>query len=338
MYATYPSTFKIQDLTGQADTPMLQSINWFMRSLQKAQFLSDSPPSPSHRSRTFKFQGVGAAISSDGKLIVSQDDNVAKIWQTDGRSPNHDTAVSSNPVSIVTFSGDGRLIVSVALDNTVKLWNATTGQDLHTFSQSQKVTSVILSSDSTRLAFGTNDHTINIWDTCTHRLISAFTTHGTPASLGFSPNGNQLVSVRYSQGVMDLDLWEVATGECLASREVINRAFHKVSFSVDGTSVFLEDKGSAMGWRIQHSTDDSYSNRSPLPMEFVTLHDTLQPVSPRLYHYLQGSEWILDEKKRRVLWVPFDLRSRRNDCHGKKIVFGSYSGNVQILDFSDVEY
>jgi hypothetical protein len=139
---------------------------------------------------------------------------------------------------------------------------------------------------------------------------------------------------------MDLELFEVATGKCLAARKV-DGSIQKIIFGVDGTSVILESKDSVVSLGIssmQSTTDDNNNNRSSLPMEFVPSHNTRQPAPPHLYHYRQGSEWILDEDMRRVLWVPLDLRDKCNDFHGKKVTFGSQSGKVVIFDFSDVKY
>jgi hypothetical protein len=138
---------------------------------------------------------------------------------------------------------------------------------------------------------------------------------------------------------MHLELWDIATRKCLISVEV-DASFRKASFSVDGTSVILESKDSKTGWRLspnRSAIEDHKNNHPSHLMEFFPIPDAQQSVSPRLYHYHQENEWIVDEKERRVLWVPPDLR-HESDSYGNMVALGSQSGRVPILDFSDVRY
>jgi hypothetical protein len=89
-----------------------------------------------------------------------------------------------------------------------------------------------------------------------------------------------------------------------------------------------------------HPSDDDQDGHSSLPLEFLPLHDTEQPVSLHRHIHLQSrenSEWILDEQKRPVFWVPPDMMNG-SDCYGKKVALGTESGRVVILDFSDAKY
>jgi len=145
-------------------------------------------------------------------------------------------------------------------------------------------------------------------------------------------------------------LWEVATGECLASTQT-KRYPNKLVFDADGTSVIAKsDDNSAMEWRISPAT--TYNHTSPdgdndnrddhlsLPMVFVPIHDIHQPLSTdvpvhqRCYQW--GDTWILDEKKRRICLVLPDLRRLRKDCNGTMVALGRDNGMVTIIDISGV--
>jgi WD40 repeat protein len=322
-----------------------------MRCFEKAWIGSESLQSRRHDSEidltndanvsVFKYKGRDTAISSDGTRLTSiTDHNVVTIWQTDG--PNQHQVYTTGHhdcVRSVAVSGDGQLVASGSADCTAKLWDPTTGRCLHTFSHPYSVALVIFSPDSTLLASVASDH-IRIWDTRTHNLISTIEDASVNTRLAFSPNGNRLVSLTWNY----LELWEVATGKPLAYLYVCG-CFEKVEFGVDGTSVILEKNNDSLevvryGISPTHSSsnDDKDKHSSP-QLQFVPLHDTQQsqPVSSHLHCYRLESEWIIDEQKRRVLWVPPDLRYISNSC-GKKIALGSSSGRVAMIEVLDVRY
>ena len=337
MYATNQPTFVIHDLTGKTNTPTPKSKNWLKRCFRKAQIEllqsrrhhNEIDLAKDAKALTFKYRGDITAISSDGTRIASRTDiNTVTIWQTDGPSPTNNKTGHDSHVSGVAISGDGQLVASGSYDYTAKLWDPATGRCLHTFSHPGFVRLVKLSPDSTLLASTTSDH-IRIWDTRSHNLISTINIAGRDPLLRFSLNGNRLVSL-----TGDLKLWDVATGTCLASLDV-GRSFRKVVFGVDGTSVILESRYSVVRYGISptHSCSSNHDkdDHPSLPLKFVPLRDTRPSVSSHFYCYRQGSEWIIDEQERRVLWVPPDLRYKSDSC-GKKVALGSRSGRVVMVD------
>jgi len=303
---------------------------------------------------TFEHEGYYyTAISSDGSCIATSDGHFVRVWQTGNTSQNHDVARHHRNVYMFAFSGDGQLIASVSRDDTVKVWEATSGRCLDTFSHgyySGRI-SLTFSPDSTLLAYGGRPG-IRIRMIESHTLVSTMAVTGKPTSMQFSSDGSQLVSFSYYDHYyhgksMYLELWEVATGDCLASTQVDNH-FDTVAFAVGGDSVILTSRATQAQkrWMISPNTRDlpssnsSNGDHSLLPMSFFPLHDTQQPTSldvpSHQVYFKQYDEWILNKQKRRVCWVMPDLRGYTYDIYGEKVVMGSSNGRVTIVDISDV--
>ena len=71
----------------------------------------------------------------------------------------------SDSVRSVAFSHDSTRLASASFDNTVKIWDASSGDCLQTLGgHSHWVSSVAFSHDSTRLASASDDNMVKIWD------------------------------------------------------------------------------------------------------------------------------------------------------------------------------
>ncbi|MCA2938734.1 MAG: WD40 repeat domain-containing protein, partial [Microcystis sp. M113S1] len=77
-------------------------------------------------------------------------------------------------VSSVNFSPDGKTLVSGSDDNTIKLWNVETGQEIRTLKgHDSPVSSVNFSPDGKTLVSGSADKTIKLWNLGTDWGLSA---------------------------------------------------------------------------------------------------------------------------------------------------------------------
>ncbi len=117
----------------------------------------------------------------------------------------------SSIVKSVAFSPDGRTALSGSNDNTLKLWDVATGQELRTFTgHSGEVKSLAFSPDGRSVLSGSGDTTVKLWDLASGQEIRTFQGHsGAVRSVTFFPDGRKILSGSADKTVK---IWDIATG------------------------------------------------------------------------------------------------------------------------------
>ena len=128
---------------------------------------------------------TSVAFSLDGKKLVSGgEDSTVRLWNAiTGESIGNPLIGHEDVVNSVAFSPDGKKLVSGSgwmtmgsgKDNTVRIWDAITGEPIGNplTGHESDVNSVAFSPDSERLVSGSDDKTIRIWDATTGEPIGS---------------------------------------------------------------------------------------------------------------------------------------------------------------------
>ncbi|KAF8540104.1 vegetative incompatibility protein HET-E-1 [Trichophaea hybrida] len=135
-------------------------------------------------------------------------------------------------VRAVAFSPDSQLLASASNDNTVRLWDTSTGASRGTLEgHSDSVRAVAFSPDSQLLASASDDNTVRLWDPSTGASRGTLEGHSRSVSaVAFSPD-NQLLASASNDNI--IRLWDPSTGASRGTLEGHSDSVYAVAFSPD---------------------------------------------------------------------------------------------------------
>ena len=153
----------------------------------------------------------------------------------------------SSQVPSLSFSSDGTLLASGALDSTVILWDARKREQVATLETPAGVRSVSFSPDGSLLAAGDREGTVILWDVGTRGRIATLEGHSSEVNaVLFSPDGRTLASGSWDRTIR---LWDVARHSHIATLEDWSW-IHSVAFSPDGTHLLSGSRNRMTLWDV----------------------------------------------------------------------------------------
>lgn len=190
-------------------------------------FLEKYPKEPKGRS-------LKAEIEQALEHENTQTNFPKKTWKTEHTLTDHSDIIKS-----VAIHPDGQIFASCSLDQTIKVWNLTTGELLENLTgHSGGVTCVTFSSDGQTLASSSAnpDGTIKLWDTQTWQLKRTLKGDDWVVlsvwSIALTPNGKTLVSGHHADSTVKV--WNLETGELRHTLRGHVWAVHDVAIAPDG--------------------------------------------------------------------------------------------------------
>ena len=117
----------------------------------------------------------------------------------------------------VAFSPDGRFMISGSDDQTVKLWEVSTGREIRTFKGiGSNVTAVAFSPDGLAALSGYMNGTLALWEVSTGQKMISIKTHSRTwiQEVAFSADGQKLISCGNDRNVK---VYHVSSGMLIKS-------------------------------------------------------------------------------------------------------------------------
>ncbi len=139
-------------------------------------------------------------------------------------------------VNTLAISSDGRYLISGSADDTIKIWEMATGEEIRTLEgHSSPINTLVLSGDGRTLASGASDSSIKLWEMATGEEIRTLEGHSSSINaLVMSPDGRQLISGAADNSVR---IWDVATGQTLQTLAGHTSSINALEISPDGQMV-----------------------------------------------------------------------------------------------------
>lgn len=120
---------------------------------------------------------------------------------------------STGDITCIAFSPNGQWIASSGKDNTIIMWDISSGQLVSSFSAHvNKITACTFSPDSLQIASGDSSGSLRLWDVNTNDNISTFDSQplvGGALFVAFASDGRHILSCRRRQC---LEQWDFLTG------------------------------------------------------------------------------------------------------------------------------
>src|SRR5271157_5808756 len=136
-------------------------------------------------------------------------------------------------VYAVAVTPDGQRAVSASRDQTLKVWNLSSGRELRTLEgHSDLVTGVAVTPDGKRAVSASYDKTLKVWELDSGRELRTLTGHSSNVNeVATTPDGRLAVSASTDQ---TLKVWELAGGRELLTLTGHSSSVYGVAVTADG--------------------------------------------------------------------------------------------------------
>ncbi len=195
------------------------------------------------------------SIPSNRAVVLEEADYSKKILQKGSRASSAGQFLIGHTSEVwdVEFSPDGHLLASVSSDNSIIIWNTTTGSIHQNLTGHQdSVYTVTFHPHDPIIASGSFDRSILIWNLTTGEIMQNLRGHTASIwSLDFSPDGTYLAS---GSGDSTVRIWDYRTSESFFNATGHTEAVRSVHFLPNGLLASGSYDNSILLWNLTGKT------------------------------------------------------------------------------------
>lgn len=233
-----------------------------------------------------------------------------------------------NTVNSITFSPDGRNLVTASDDGAAIIWDAASGKQLALLQHSDVVNSAEYSPDGKKIITASKDNTAKIWDAETGEKLAVLDKHTSyVTSAIFSPDGKKIITTSVDETAIIWDVEEEGHSVLLPRKDDLT-VFYGAPSDVDR-------RKTVTGWGIiydvmtgkQLATLDKHTDYireahfSPDGRTLVTTSDDETAII-----------WDAETGRQRVILNAYSIYDMEFSPDGKRIITTSRDGKVIIWD------
>ena len=215
-----------------------------------------------HASRVALDLGLSGAESSPARAALA-----STVWQSDLRLilRGHESSVLFGG-----FSSDGARIVTASADNTARIWDGSTGDELAVLrGHEDQILSAAFSPDGTRIVTGGKDTTARVWDAATTKQLAVLPEEHEVIAVAFTPDGKRILTLSGTAlAAWNASIWDAASGQQIAVLRERPGSID-MAFSADGTRIVL-DSGRAVRVLDLATRKELASMRRVLPVDILS--------------------------------------------------------------------
>ncbi|MCH7726023.1 MAG: protein kinase [Planctomycetes bacterium] len=189
------------------------------------------------------------AYSPDGKWLASASGYMqhkkgnVKLWDVTSGKCLRTFGEHGNAVGVVAFHPNGQQIASVDRGGVIRIWQASTGEEVASFGQKSDeqqapkahLWELAFDHDGRRLAAADFSSEVRVWDTSSGEQIISLKGLDNVYGVAFSPDGKHIAAGDYQNTVT---VWDAKTGSV---RHTFYEAGRKVAFSPNGKFLATAD-------------------------------------------------------------------------------------------------
>jgi WD40 repeat protein/serine/threonine protein kinase len=189
---------------------------------------------------------LGLAFSPDGQTLAyneNLDGNIALYDIPTRRTREQRLKGHTWFVPMLTFTPNGRILVSGGTDRTIRLWDVAQGRQQAVFTNyAEGVANLRMSRDGSKLVFAATAglQQLTLQETLTGKVLNTFRGHTKPLSdAKFSPDGRVLISSSWDGTVR---VWDATRRLQEHDRIYLQKGVHDLAFG-SGAALFLSPSG-----------------------------------------------------------------------------------------------